>query len=134
MASASHTHDFHQKPSVVLICGSRDYPDREFIRMCIAQGMHHGGIVIHGGCRGADQIAGQEARRLGIQTAVCEAFWEQGRHAGARRNAAMLLLNPQQVWCFTDSLETSKGTKNMYNKAKRAGIPVEVLKRKPIKG
>lgn len=109
---------------IALFCGSRDWTDREAIRRDIHD-VYAGGIVITGGARGADQIAEQEARAVGLHVARVDAMWSFfGKSAGPRRNYAMLLLlRPDVVYAFHLG---GRGTADMINRAEDAGIKVVV--------
>ena len=110
----------------VLICGDRDWTDREAIRewLCKLQDWGYD-AVIEGGARGADTIAGEEARRMGMEVEVHPARWDlYGKGAGPIRNRAMLEEKPDLVLAFHSDLTSSKGTANMVGLAKQAGITV----------
>ena len=107
---------------VVLVTGSRDWTDRDTIRSALVEAQPS--IVIHGGARGADRIADEEARKLGIHVACVDALWTySGNAAGPLRNKAMLLLQPAKVLAFP--LAGSFGTKHMVKCAEAMGIPVQ---------
>lgn len=111
---------------IALFCGSRDWTDREAIRRDI-HNVYAGGVVVTGGARGADQIAEQEARAVGLHVARVDAMWNlYGRSAGPRRNAAMLLLRPDVVYAYHLG---GNGTADIINRADDAGI--EVIVRRP---
>ena len=83
----------------------------------------HNLIVIHGNAEGADREADFQCRRLAIHTAKVDALWHaHNRAAGLIRNATMLLLQPEFAIGIWDG--TSPGTKDMADRAERAGIPV----------
>ncbi len=111
----------------VLICGSRDWDDRDPITEYIYS-LRKGTIIIHGAARGADTLAGTIARSRGLEVREHPANWEEfGRRAGPIRNATMLAKEkPDLVVAFTLNLAESKGTKDMVQRAIAAGIPVEV--------
>lgn len=105
---------------------------RETVRMAIAS--FNPAILIHGGARGIDTIAGDVATAMGnISVEAFPADWDAyGRAAGPKRNQQMLdqLLALREdghtvaVLAFHDDLDSSKGTKQMVSIAKRAGIAV----------
>ena len=116
-------------PRLLVVCGSRYWRSRRTIVSCLrsarAQGFTH---VIHGGCRGADAIAGEEAARLGFHVVVVPANWRRdGKMAGTMRNAAMLELKPQLVLAFAQQLQKSRGTGYTVQLARIFGIPVRVF-------
>lgn len=108
---------------VALFCGSRDWSDCEAIRREL-RSLPAGSIVIEGGARGADRIAREEARSLGLHVASVPALWSRfGRSAGPRRNEAMLRLRPDVVHAFTLG---TRGTAHIIAAAERAGVEVVV--------
>ena len=114
--------------SKVLVCGSRDWTNKEIIKKRLEQ-LPAGTTIIHGGCRGADIIAGEVAKELGFEIEVFPASWSiYGRGAGPIRNKQMLTEGePELVIVFHNNLEESKGTKNMINLAKADKVPVEFV-------
>lgn len=119
------------RPLRVLVCGSRDWTDRDMISQTLWH-VHHpmGGIalIIHGGCRGADSLAGDVADANGIPYQVFPANWKDGKAAGPIRNTKMLQEGkPDLVLAFTYDLSTSRGTADMVRKARAAGIKTFVL-------
>ena len=98
----------------VLICGDRDWVDRDLIHSWIEQ-LQEWGVdsIIEGEARGADTIAREEAEKLGIEVEKFPAEWNRfGRAAGPIRNRQMLDENPDLVLAFHDHIEFSKGTRN----------------------
>ena len=83
---------------------------------------------MHGGARGADSIAGEEAKEFGLTVLAFSADWRRyGRAAGPIRNLQMLEEGkPDLVIAFHADLDHSKGTKDMVEQARKAGIKVEV--------
>jgi hypothetical protein len=112
----------------VLICGSRNWSNHESIERFLRD-LPVGTTVIHGGCRGADSIAGDIATSLGMSVVVFHANWaNEGRAAGPKRNKRMLEEGaPDLVVAFHESIGSSRGTKDMINKAKNAGIETKVI-------
>ena len=112
----------------VLVCGSRDWIDRDYIRDVILEYnlTHHIEIIIEGDARGADRYAGRVAVELDIPLMVVPAKWGQyGNSAGPRRNVEMLYKgHPTVVLAFHDELRLSKGTKHMCRLAIDAALPV----------
>jgi SLOG family YspA-like protein len=130
----------------VLVCGDRNWTDEDLILETLlhveVREDKYIRVVIHGGCRGADILGGhaaklmcgyaepEEAVRANTpEVLVFKADWNKyGKAAGPIRNQQMLTEGkPNLVLAFHDDLECSKGTKDMVNRAKRAGIPVEVI-------
>jgi YspA, cpYpsA-related SLOG family len=108
----------------VLVCGSRNWPDPAAIRKRLRD-LPMRSVVIHGGARGADEIAGTVANGLGFEVRVFKADWDAwGAEAGKRRNLRMLAESPDLVIAFWASGST--GTAHTISNARRLGIPVEV--------
>jgi len=122
-------------PLRLLVCGSRDWTDRDLLGVTVEQvvGEHGQGrpgvVLIEGDARGADRLAGQLARARGWQLEVYPADWQrQGRAAGMRRNHRMLRDGrPELVLAFTDDLRSSRGTADMVRRARAARLPVLVI-------
>lgn len=115
----------------VLACGSRDWTDSDIITALIV-GLPGRPVVVHGGARGADSIAGSVAERLGLKTEVFPADWRgHGRAAGPIRNRLMLAEGkPDVVVAFKDEFDwtlTSGGTENMVRLANEAGVRTYVV-------
>jgi hypothetical protein len=109
-------------PEIVLFCGSREWSDRAVIRRDL-ESLPPGSVVVEGGARGADQIAREEARALGIHVATVPALWDQhGRSAGYRRNEAIARLRPDRAFAYP--LGESRGTRNMISICEASGIEV----------
>ncbi len=112
---------------VVLVCGSRGWGDRamieRYIRKLAEQDDDRSLVVIHGGAKGADTIAGEVATDLGAEVRVFEANWSRGKSAGNARNIEMLDEKPERVGAF--SLGTS-GTRHTVEVARERGIPVDL--------
>ena len=115
----------------LLVTGSREWQDENLIEATLRR-IHAATpieVLIHGDARGADRIAASVARRLGIEVLAFAANWERdGRAAGPIRNSVMLREGkPDTVLAFHDAIETSKGTRDMAQKARRAHLPVEIV-------
>lgn len=110
----------------ILITGSRDWDDGGEIRRAIVAAagpaVHRTQItVVHGGCRGADQIAGSVARGLGMTVEVHPAEWNShGIRAGYIRNRKMVDLGASV--CLAFILNGSKGATMCADLAEKAGI------------
>lgn len=113
------------EPDLVLVCGSRTWSDGAVIRRRLEQ-LPRGAVVMHGGARGADRIAGQLAETLGFEVREMRARWsEHGRAAGVIRNLRMLDESPQLVIAFWR--DGSKGTEHVLREAWKRGIACEVV-------
>ena len=115
------------RPRLVVVCGSRTWTDRAAIRHRLLR-LPAGTVVLHGGPRGADRLAGTVAAELGLRVEVMRADWARyGRAAGPRHNLAMLDRAPDLVIAFaTPSLAASRGTRHTVSAARQRGIPIEV--------
>lgn len=114
----------------VLVCGSRTF-DKLWVVCNHLDGCVTGMgddpdlVVIHGGARGADSLAGEWARMWKLECEVYPAKWElYGNSAGPIRNREMLDMGkPDLVLAFVDRpLAVSRGTAHMVNLAREYGI------------
>lgn len=114
-------------PVRVLVCGSRSWNDYAAIDDRI-EALPAGAVLVHGGALGADTVADNHARRLGIPVEVfpvTSSDWDRfGRRAGVLRNLTMLDSGPDLVIAFWDG--KSRGTEHTITEARKRGIPVEV--------
>lgn len=111
---------------IALFCGSREWTDWAAIEADISQiaAAHPKAIVIHGGQRGADTIAGVLGRQYGLHAAGLRALWSHfGRGAGPLRNEALLRLRPDVVYAYPLG---GPGTRGMIDLARAAGVEVVV--------
>ena len=110
----------------VLVCGARDWDDYRAIWNRLKK-LPKGTTIIHGNCRGADQMAGAAAEALGLKVIKEPALWNTlGKAAGLVRNQDILdEHHPDLVIAFHHDLDQSKGTKDMISRAKLIGIKVE---------
>lgn len=110
----------------LLICGDNNYTDYKrvlgFLKEC--QRKYNDLIVIEGGAKGADRLAKRAAKELGIPVEEFPANWlGLGRVSGPTRNQKMIEEGkPDQIIAFHDDIESSKGTKDMINRAKKNNI------------
>jgi len=126
----------------VLICGDRNWNNPQLVLSKlrafyneIALGTGdlnmdpHEVTVIGGLATGADTDGENAAGVLGMPFLGFPAQWKKyGKAAGPIRNQQMLTEGkPDFVLAFHNSIETSRGTKDMVNRARKAGIPVEVI-------
>jgi len=118
------------KPYVVLVTGSRNYTDRGRLREAIIDATKRTDknvVVIQGGATGADRLAKLICKEEGIYCATLDALWDSlGRSAGVLRNQMMIDLVEvdEAIAC---PLPTSRGTFDMMDRLKRAGIPTTNL-------
>lgn len=113
-----------KRPKRVLVCGSRwwrnVWPILRELR-CLPKSVK---IIIHGGARGVDRLAGEVAKGLGFKVIEVPANWKtNGKAAGIIRNQRMLemLEEGDIVLAFHEDLQHSKGTKDMLIRARKAG-------------
>jgi hypothetical protein len=108
----------------LLVCGGRDFTDRDrvFVALDRIVAFHPVALLIQGGARGADKLAGEWAARQGIPVEEFPAQWDlYGRAAGPIRNAQMLReSHPDVVVAFPGK----GGTADMVKRATAAGVPV----------
>ncbi len=114
----------------ILICGDRNWQDQKAILRIMQPFDPHTTTLICGMARGADLIAYEIAKQLGWSVLPFPANWiKEGRAAGPIRNKRMLVEGkPTLVIAFHDDLANSKGTANMVEIAKKAGIPLKLIK------
>jgi hypothetical protein len=116
----------------ILACGDRNYTDLSSIGVVLLMCRDIFGdfTLIHGACRGADRIAGEASITMEMITIAVPARWSRdGRKAGPLRNQVMLDKGrPDLVLAFHDHIEDSRGTHDMIRRAKRAGLPVVLVK------
>lgn len=109
----------------------RDYTDFHHVRnTLIAFQKKFGPIteLIHGGAPGADTIAGDEARKLGINVTVVKAEWGRLKNAaGPIRNQKMVDMKPDYCLPFPGG----NGTKDCCRRVMTAKIPFFIIK-KPL--
>lgn len=105
----------------VLFCGGRDFDDKFKALRVIKK--FKPSLVITGGARGADSLADQIAKRLGIPRVVYPANWEgEGKKAGVLRNQRML----DEAWPdLVVVFPGGRGTEDMATRAEQAGFRVE---------
>lgn len=108
----------------VLVCGGRDYLDKEeAFRVLDALDMQRGiSCIIHGAARGADTLADNWAFKRSVETEAYPADWtKHGKSAGPIRNQEMLAASaPDVVLAFPGG----RGTSHMVSIAKAKGVEV----------
>ena len=116
----------------IIICGTRDFDDRELLYSTLDSITHTmtNLEIISGGCRGADSIGEEYAKTRNILLTVFPADWDKyGRAAGPIRNKQMLnyaLEENAVVVAFWDG--KSRGTLNMIQAAKNANVDVRIIR------
>ena len=108
----------------LLVCGGRNWANKIRTYAVLGNLYRERGIdvVIEGDARGADRMAGDWARKNGIDNLKFPARWEEhGAEAGPIRNRQMLKEgNPNLVLAFPGG----RGTAHMVKIAREAGIEV----------
>ena len=104
----------------VLVCGGRNYRDRDRVFQVLDS--IEPSVVIHGGARGADQLAGAWAKERQVSCKTYPAQWDRyGKSAGFRRNEQMLNEgNPDLIIAFPGG----NGTAHMMRIARQRGYEV----------
>jgi predicted Rossmann-fold nucleotide-binding protein len=109
----------------VLVCGGRDYDDREAVFNALGElAKKHGWLtIINGGALGADRLAREWARERYHGLVTFPANWrELGLRAGPLRNEQMLVSGkPDMVLAFPGGA----GTADIVRRATKAGVPVQ---------
>lgn len=111
---------------IFIVCGDRNWVDFGLIEFVLA-GYPDGSTLIHGNCRGVDEISGYLGKERGFTVTPVPADWAKyGKSAGPIRNRLMLMHEPkpERVLAFHDNIRQSKGTKDMINAALETGVTV----------
>ena len=108
----------------MLVCGGRDYRDQDCVTDSLERLRRSGliSLLIHGDASGADRLASQWARDVGLDQVSYPANWKaHGRAAGPMRNRRMLHHGrPQALIAFPGG----RGTADMVHLAQQAGLPI----------
>lgn len=119
---------------IILVTGSRNWTDYATIHLALTETIKNhfypnkpkrqDVLIVHGGARGADTLAGEWAIAHNVPQKVYVPDWNNyGRSAGIRRNAEMLEKeNPDVVLAFRKDM--SRGTSHMIDIAQKAGKKV----------
>lgn len=113
----------------VLVCGDRNYSRYSEVYRVLKAIAGDVTCVIEGEARGADTFGRLAAESMKIPVEKYPAKWsEYGKAAGPIRNQQMLDEGkPDLVLAFHSNINESKGTADMIERAKKAGIPVELI-------
>lgn len=109
----------------ILITGDRNWTDQQIIYEALKEFEGQDVTIIHGAARGADFIAGSIAKNIfDFEVKPFPAKWHTyGKSAGPIRNSEMLESNEiHKCLAFHNDIQNSKGTKDMIQKVKKAGI------------
>jgi hypothetical protein len=116
---------------VVLVTGSREWADYDAMARRLER-YPEDTLVIHGGARGADEMADTIARTFRMRTLVEEYFGDLGVRGGPARNDLLIdLALTYARYGYTVTVEAfpiaaSRGTWDCVNKARNAGLQVEI--------
>ena len=121
----------HPSPFRVIIAGSRGFT--AFADLCaycdkvLARKAQEGQIVVLSGhCQGPDLMGEEYARQRGYAVEVHPADWQRyGLAAGPKRNKEMAAAAHALIAIWDGK---SRGTKNMIEEARAAGLPVRVYR------
>lgn len=110
------------RPKVVLVCGGRDYADRDHVWAVLdsVASYHPGCAIVQGGARGADAHAKAWAVAKGHPSFTADASWDYySKRAGGMRNGWMLtFMQPD----FMIHFPGGTGTTDMIKRARTADI------------
>lgn len=112
----------------ILITGSRNFSHTDLMEEALERHIDQpeDTVVIHGGARGADALAGALSENRGCTIEIFEAQWDKyGKGAGGIRN--QLMVDSGADICLAFPLENSVGTYDCIKRAKSAGIEVEIF-------
>lgn len=114
----------------VIVAGAVAWADAGAIRRELAE-LPPGAVVIHGDCPGADALAGQVARELGLpvepmaKNAADRVRYKRAAWKGL--NERMLASGADLVLVFHPTFDASKGSKHLAELAERAAVEVRVF-------
>lgn len=125
----------------VLVCGDREWRHKaavwDELDDLIMQHQHL--VLIEGGARGADRMAGEwaeawlrsPAEGYSVEHLHFPADWKRyGKGAGPKRNQQMLDEGePDLVIAFHANIAASRGTADMVRRALAADVPVRVVEK-----
>ena len=116
----------------VLVCGSKDWTDagaieREFKKLPA------GSTIVHGAGPGAEAIADKLAMKYGFSIKRYSVEEDDGKSSSSNRNSVMIRSehvsgNPINLGlAFTSDLSRSRVAKDCVERAKKAGIKVNII-------
>lgn len=128
----------------ILVCGSRDWNDADTIRAFLAplaprpQDPNAIDRLVHGGARGADEIAGAVARELGFMVIaihvdhVLDGPWPGAGHARNRRMWKSQGARWRCAFAFSErgqgELGLTKGTSGMARIVTADAVPITIVR------
>lgn len=117
----------------VLVTGDREWSDIKTVIDTLEQ-LPAGTILVHGACRGADNICAAVAEALGFVVRPYPADWDRyHKGAGPVRNQQMLTEEHRAdepidlCLAFHNNIESSRGTRDMIRRAEKAKITVRLI-------
>lgn len=117
------------QPIRLIVAGSRNITDPETFDRAFYGSDYWGAeidAVLHGGCRGVDELADAWAREWKIPVEVYPADWDaHGKAAGPIRNRLMAARGTALLAIWDG---VSRGTGSMIREATAAGIVVDVYR------
>jgi len=118
----------------VLVCGGRDYSNRAQLTAVLDRLLEACPQMrlIHGGGRGADDLAGAWAALEEVPCQVFPADWSKGRRAGPMRNERMLAHLREQTDPLVVAFPGGRGTADMVQRARAAEIPIVHIQDDPV--
>lgn len=111
----------------VIVAGNRDFNNYDYVSRALDYlfSNNYPDMILHGACRGVDELADRYALLRGIPVDRYPADWAAyGNAAGPRRNAEMAC-NADALVAFWDGC--SRGTGSMIDIAKRKNLIVKVI-------
>lgn len=107
------------------VCGGRGYWDRAIVSEAMLNTVRDFAgdmvIIVHGAARGADTLAGEEARKMRLHVIPVQALWAvYAKRAGIIRNGIIAALPLRRLLAFPGGV----GTADMVRRAEAAGIEV----------
>lgn len=117
----------------VIVCGSRRWHDRKVIELrlhdLVLASAPDYPVIVHGGARGADRIAGEEAQKAGLLVEVHRPDYAAlgPKRAPLVRNEDMAAAGADLCIAFWDGRSTV--TAHMIAQAKCHGISVEIVEK-----
>lgn len=121
------------RPVRILVTGSRTWTAIGALRAVLAsvRQRYPRAILVHGGARGADQIAATVWASWGLRTEAHPADWAtHGRAAGFLRNQAMVDLGATE--CLAFIRDHSRGAEHCAALAEAAGILTHRIRQEVI--
>ena len=121
----------------ILVTGDREWDDISRVVEEL-KGYRPGTILIHGACRGADNICAAVAEALGFEVRSYPADWVKHRKAaGPIRNQQMINEEhrPEEpidlCLAFHNNIKNSRGTADMLDRVNKASIPWKLITSHP---